>query len=98
MAAYGRVDDSRHLPADCQEPGSAPKPYTRLSSMGYLYLGGSGAKWLAMLDSGAEGPGFKSQSQLEFLFPDVFLHSREFGNGRSHSRDSWASGNEVYYE
>jgi len=63
MAAYRRVDDSCHLQADCQEPGSAPEPYARLSSMGYLYLGGSGAKWLAMLDSGAEGPGFKSQSQ-----------------------------------
>ena len=27
MAAYRRVhDDSRHLQADCQEPGSAPNP------------------------------------------------------------------------
>ena len=34
MAAYRRVYDSRHLQADCQEPGSAPKQ----SSMGYLYL------------------------------------------------------------
>jgi len=59
MAAYRRVDDSRYLQADCQEPGSAPEPYARLSSMGYLYLGGLGA----MLDSGAEGRGFKSQSQ-----------------------------------
>ena len=25
-AAYRRVYDSRHLQADCQEPGSAPKP------------------------------------------------------------------------
>ena len=24
--------------ADCQESGSAPEPYTRYSSMGYLYL------------------------------------------------------------
>jgi len=38
MAAYRRVYDSRHLQADCQEPGSAQEPYTRLSSMGYLYL------------------------------------------------------------
>jgi len=38
MAAYRRVYDSRHLQADCQEPGSAPEPYTRQSSMGYLYL------------------------------------------------------------
>jgi len=29
MAAYRRVYDSRHLQAECQEPGS---------SMGYLYL------------------------------------------------------------
>jgi len=38
MAAYRRVYDSRHLHADCKEPGSAPEPYARQSSMGYLYL------------------------------------------------------------
>ena len=38
MAAYCRVHDSRHLQADCQEPGSAPEPYTQQSSMGYLFL------------------------------------------------------------
>jgi len=38
MAAYRRVYDSRHLQADCQELGSAPEPYPRQSSMGYLYL------------------------------------------------------------
>jgi len=38
MAAYRRVYDSRHLQADCQAPGSAPEPYARQSSMGYLYL------------------------------------------------------------
>jgi len=27
MAAYRRVYDSRHLQADCQEPGSAPEPF-----------------------------------------------------------------------
>ena len=32
------VHDSRHLQADCQEPGSAPEPYARQSSMGYLDL------------------------------------------------------------
>jgi len=37
MAAYRRVYDSRHLQADCQEPGSAPEPYARLSSMSYLF-------------------------------------------------------------
>ena len=38
MAAYRRVYDSSHLQADCQEPGSAPEPYPRQLSMGYLYL------------------------------------------------------------
>ena len=38
MAAYRRVYDSRHLQADCQKPGSAPEPYARQSSMGYLFL------------------------------------------------------------
>ena len=36
MAAHRRVYDSCHLQADCQEPGSAPEPYSRQSSMGYL--------------------------------------------------------------
>ena len=27
IAFYRRVYDSRHLQADCQEPGSAPEPY-----------------------------------------------------------------------
>jgi len=27
--AYRRVYDSRHLQADCQEPGSAPEPHAR---------------------------------------------------------------------
>jgi len=38
MAAYRWVYDSRHLQADCQAPGSAPEPYARQSSMGYLFL------------------------------------------------------------
>jgi len=29
MAAYRQVYDSRHLQADCEEPGSAPEPYAR---------------------------------------------------------------------
>ena len=29
MAAYRRVYDSRHLQADCQEPGPAREPYAR---------------------------------------------------------------------
>jgi len=38
MAAYRRVYDSRHLQADCQEPGSAPEPYAWQSSVGYIYV------------------------------------------------------------
>ena len=38
MAAYRQVYDSHHLQADCQEPGSAPEPHARHSSMGYLYF------------------------------------------------------------
>jgi len=33
MPAYRRVYDSRHLQADCQEPGSAPEPYAPQSSI-----------------------------------------------------------------
>jgi len=33
-----RVYDSCHLRADCQEPGSAPEPYGRQSSIDYLNL------------------------------------------------------------
>ena len=46
MAAYRRVDDSRHLQADCQEPGAAPGSYARQSSMGYLYLCLPECDWL----------------------------------------------------
>jgi len=38
MAAYRWVNDSRHLQADFQEPGSVPEPYARQLSMGYIYL------------------------------------------------------------
>jgi len=38
MAAYRRVYDSCLLQADCQEAGSAPEPYGRQSSMGYLFV------------------------------------------------------------
>jgi len=37
MAAYRRVNDSRHPQADYQELGSAPQPYARQLSTGYLY-------------------------------------------------------------
>ena len=38
MASYRRVYDSRHLQADCKEPGSAPEPYARHWTMGDLCL------------------------------------------------------------
>ena len=38
MAAYHRVYDSRHLQADCQEPGSPLEPYARQSGVGCLFL------------------------------------------------------------
>ena len=34
MAAYRRVNDSRHLQADCQVPGSSPEPYTLVIEYG----------------------------------------------------------------
>ena len=37
MAAYRRFYDLCHLQGDCQEPESAPEPYARSSSMGYLF-------------------------------------------------------------
>ena len=37
MAAYRWVYDSRHLQADCQEPGSAAEPYARQSSIDDLF-------------------------------------------------------------
>ena len=38
MAAYRQVYDSRQMQADYQEQGSAPEPYVRQSSIGYLYF------------------------------------------------------------
>jgi len=38
MAAYRRVYDSRHLLADCQEPGSAPEPVRSVVEYGLSLL------------------------------------------------------------
>jgi len=38
MAAYRRFYDSHHLQADCQEPGSAPEPYTLGNRVGLYRL------------------------------------------------------------
>ena len=44
MAAYRRVYNSRHLQADCQEPGSAPEPLRSVIEYGlplpFFTLGG----------------------------------------------------------
>jgi len=45
MAAYRRVYDSRHLPADCQEPGSAPEPYTLSIEYGLAFLQGQMSRY-----------------------------------------------------
>ena len=34
--------------------------------------------------------------QLGNSFPEGIFHAREFGNGCSHSRESWSPGNEAY--
>jgi len=39
MAAYHRVYDSRHLQADCQEPGSAPELGNRVWSAVTFFIG-----------------------------------------------------------
>ena len=39
MAAYRRVYDSRHLQADCQEPGSAREPYRVRATFVYKCAG-----------------------------------------------------------
>jgi len=38
-AAYRRVYDSRHLQADCQEPGSAREPIRSIIEYGLPFLG-----------------------------------------------------------
>ena len=55
MAAYRRVYDSRHLQADCQEPGSALEPYDRQSSTGYISI--IYREVVRPLDRGARMPG-----------------------------------------
>jgi len=40
----------------------------------------------------------KCYLQVVFPFPDVYFYSRKYGNGSSHSRNSRAPGNDVYYE
>jgi len=59
MAAYRRVYDSRHLQADCQEPGWASEPYSRQPSMGYLYL-----FYVQRSDSGTGGVELLEQSEV----------------------------------
>ena len=56
-----QVYDSSHLQADCQEPGSAPEPYARQSSMGYLCL----FLLFGVLDGRSEEEKEKEQKQAE---------------------------------
>jgi len=46
MAAYRRIYDSRHLQADCQEPGSALEPYSVIE---YLFKGDHSFSALTLL-------------------------------------------------
>jgi len=62
MAAYRRVCDSRHLQADCQEPGSAPEPYAQKHV-------GKNSEYNVRLDSGSKGP------QVVTTFPSLRRHS-----------------------
>ena len=75
MAAYSRVYDSRHLQADCQEPGSAPEPYATFT---VFTLGGllhsvqqqERTQWHAVLTSGVH----LMQHTIRPLFmPSVFV-------------------------
>jgi len=110
MAAYRRVYDSRHLQADGQEPGSAPSS----GSLEVIYAGLSlAAGWLAsrvvsVLDSGAEGPGSKSQPRrcrvtvlgklftpIVRLLPDVFAPTQSIDHSTS-AADQSASVGAVY--
>jgi len=38
VARQRRDSDLNQGPSDCQEPGSAPEPYARQSSIGYLFF------------------------------------------------------------
>ena len=110
MAAYRRVYDSRHLQADGQEPGSAPSS----GSLKVIYAGLSSAagrlvsRVVSVLDSGAEGPGSKSQPRrcrvtvlgklftpIVRLLPDVFAPTQSIDHSTS-AADQSASVGAVY--
>ena len=59
--SHRRVCDSRHLQPDCQEPGSAPEPYARQSSMGYIYLFTFAVWWC--IDASGEGRWYGGRRQ-----------------------------------
>ena len=52
MAAYRRVYDSRHLQADCQDPGSAREPYANRvwATFTFLIVGLSGGNNITIAD------------------------------------------------
>ena len=55
MTAYRRVYDSRHLQADCKEPGSAPERYARQSNLPFSLL-----KWLFVESAFGEREGTRA--------------------------------------
>ena len=69
MAAYSRVYDSRHLQADCQEPGSAPEPYSNRVWATFLtmrYNMSRALKWSTVGEASAK-------CEISFLFA-VYLY------------------------
>jgi len=84
MAAYRRVYDSRHLQTDCQEPGSAPEPYTRQSSMGYLFISNQKLKkhpghdascaWHNTVATSSRDPSYKHKSFTQQKLLTLYLH------------------------
>ena len=71
MAAYRRVYDSRHLQADCQEPGSAPEPYARVIEYGLplhlLYTTVRHLSAAAVLDGGDDDRCFGAHRESELF-------------------------------
>ena len=71
MAAYRRVYDSRHLQADCQEPGSAPEPYARVIEYGLalhlLYTTVRHLSGAAVVDGGDDDRCFGAHSESELF-------------------------------
>ena len=57
----GVSDDTRHTSAGCGV--CARLVVVIVGTLSFLYIGWLGSRVVSVLDSGAEGPGFKSQSR-----------------------------------